>query len=214
MGSKWIQGLLFALLMCGSVTHAAITNGGFEADLTAWVPNISGDARQMTRSSFTGYDGDVLTPVEGNFFYYADAWHGGSLSEFNDASIVQLFEAQAGDILSGYAAFSVGGPLGGDMGAVVEVSAPGSRTPVWVRLGTEVGDYAFTGWQPWSWQAPADGIYRLMATVWTNGPVIGGSAEFALDDVKLTSTPIPAPMSLGLLLVGLAGKRFYRRRLG
>ncbi len=66
----------------------------------------------------------------------------------------------AGDIVSGWAAFDARDYSPFDDDAVVVMVNSGTET-IWQKSVADVGDYGETDWQYWEWTAPADGFYTL-----------------------------------------------------
>lgn len=132
-----------------------LVNGGFETgDLTGWNVNVPGLAGVVTTF---GYPVPTHYSVEGDSFLVLTA---GAANVYTVAS--QTVTLNAGETLSGWAAFVAWDDMPwNDDAAVVIVSGGPLATP-WAQSVAVVGGYGQSSpWESWSWTAPADGVYTL-----------------------------------------------------
>jgi hypothetical protein len=171
---KTIIGLALAIIMVVSIltimlpTTAApeeargINNGGFEKGLTGWTVvrpyGYYGSAGVHTYYYLSYNQYRYIYPVDGDYFARVT---GGHYSLWT--SLRQTFYANAGETLTGWAAFKMTDYLPYNDNAAVNIytSMGWQIAQPWYRSGSMVGSYGFSDWAEWKWSAPASGTYIL-----------------------------------------------------
>ncbi|RJP28775.1 MAG: PEP-CTERM sorting domain-containing protein [Candidatus Omnitrophota bacterium] len=196
---------LLVAVMCISLlsfisAHAALINGGFETgDLSGW-SNNSG----ILAATVNSYSGDIAySPVEGDYFLKLTSGLGtGAYSIVN-----QSLSLQQGAKLSGWAAFDAGDYLPYNDDAYVKIG----NSTVWSRDISQVGNYGYTNWQQWNWEAPTAGSYTLEFGVRNVGD--NGLSSLALFDANfLATSAVPEPATMSLFGLGLLGLGLIKRK--
>ena len=181
---------------------SAATNTGFEFGLTGWTAN--GNAGTTTSASVGN---NTLTPTQGKSLGYIGAGLGAGVY----STLEQSFDLQAGDVLTGDAAFMAADYLPYNDDAYLSIGG--------IVLGTAsvatVGNYGTTGWLNFSFVAPTAGSYLLQLGV-RNGLDNGLSSYALLDNVRvngaLAGVPEPATWALMILGFGAVGGALRRRQ--
>lgn len=208
MNKKYALVSLLAGLVIGSVQAAPI-NGGFESGLTGWTSNLSGGAATVVNSHLTIYGGQTTySPTEGKYFL---AIQSGSANVWQTVS--QMMNLSAGQKIKGYAAFNWGdyNPyLDGVQVQVLNSLGAVVATPFYLD-GTGLAD-GFNGpWTPWSFTAQTAGSYTLVYGARNTQDGGGPEQTYGYFDAAQASQ-VPAPLSLALVGLGLAGIAASRRR--
>ena len=195
---------LSLILGMSGVASATLINGGFETgDFTGW-NDLNGTLSNVV-SGHMGSD-NAYNPIEGT--YFAELKAGASVSAVT--GITQTFDLQAGDVLSGFAAFDNKDCDSNNDRAFVRIYDSNGNpyaTP-WAEVGSDHLCYYDGPWTAWSFTPAADGRFSVMFAV-VQGQLGGGNPSYALFDAATVSAgPVPEPATVFLLgsgLVGLAG---------
>jgi hypothetical protein len=209
---KTIIGLALAVIMVLSImtimipTTAApaesrgVTNGGFETgDLSGWsvyVPSPwAWDVPYATNYYLYWWLFQYIYPADGDYFGVVPAD-----DNFYYTTLRQVFYANSGDTLSGWAAFVAEDYLPYNDEAHVRIYTSWGMlvSQPWYRNVMMVGSYGFSDWTEWKWTAPTSGTYIIEYGARNN-------IDTAVSSVGLydMSTGIPAsvefePQSLNL----------------
>jgi hypothetical protein len=171
---KTIIGLALAAIMiisiltiiCPSTAAPAesrgIANGGFETgDLSGWSVyrpyGYYGNAYATTY--YFDYDYYVYRyPKDGDYMGVVVAGHSSQYT-----TLRQVFYANAGDTISGFAAFKAEDYLPYNDNAVVQIYTSWGMlvSQPWYRSVSMVGSYGYSDWTEWKWTAPTSGNYIL-----------------------------------------------------
>ena len=194
--------LAAAAAMFAAAPASAATNTGFEFGLTGWTAN--GDAG--TTSSIS-VGNTTLAPTQGQSLGYIGAGLGADMY----STLEQSFHLQAGDVLTGDAAFLAADYLPFNDDAYLSIGG----TVLGTASVATVGNYGSTGWLNFSFVAPTTGSYLLQLGV-RNVLDNGLSSYAALDNVRvngaLAGVPEPATWALMILGFGAVGGAMRRRR--
>lgn len=208
MKKKYALVTLIAGLVAGSVQAAPI-NGGFESGLTGWTSNLSGGAAIVVNSHSTNYGGQATySPTEGKYFLaiqagYSEVWQ----------TVSQMMNLSAGQKIKGFAAFNWGdyNPyLDGVQVQVLNSLGAVVATPFYMD-GTGLTSGLNGPWTPWSFTAQTTGSYTLVYSA--RNTIDGGGPDqtYGYFDAAQASD-VPAPLTLALVGLGLAGIAASRRR--
>ena len=188
--------ILLLTLFLYNPAGANIVNGGFETgDLNGWMCLEYAQCNVVTSYS-SSYSS--LVPQEGN--YFATVEFGGGL---HNSRLEQSIMLNAGDVISGYFALDGCAMHSGSVTAYDGVT----RVTITSQAHTNIP------WTYWSWTAPATNTYALAFNPFAIGGPIPGDPTYVVlfaDGITVTSSPIPEPVTLlllGLGLMGLAGMR-------
>jgi hypothetical protein len=208
---KTVIGLILAVIMVVSVltimlpTGAApansrgINNGGFETgDLSAWSVYLpySYAYYPTVETAFYIYDQyRYVYPVDGDYFGHIEGYHSSIFT-----TLRQVFYANSGDTISGWAAFKANDYLPYDDNAAVTIytSLGMQVAQPWYRSVSMVGSYGYSDWTEWSWRAPTSGNYILELGARNNrDTAISPDAFFDMESGILASVEFE-PQSLNL----------------
>jgi hypothetical protein len=171
---KTIVGLALTIIMVVSIltilcpTTAApgdargIDNGGFEKGLTGWTlyrpSNYYGSAGVHTSYYLGSSQYTYIYPVDGDYFARVTGGHSSIYT-----TLRQTFYANAGETITGWAAFKYTdySPYNDNAAVNIYTSLGMQIAQPWYRSGSMVGNYGFSNWAEWKWQAPASGNYIL-----------------------------------------------------
>ena len=186
------------------------TNPSFESGFAGWgVYSGAGGVDVVT--AFTGQTLGYTAPV-GSYFLKVQA---GDAGDFINAS--RIVALQAGDVVSGWAAFDSREPDGGyNDNAVVylmNLNTGATWTP-WSADVNGVGFQASSPWQHWSWTAPVATTYELnLGCANATDDSYPSVGLFDLDLTRQGPDPtVPEPGSLALVLMGLGPLGVWIRR--
>ena len=224
--------IAFAMVasMTAGVSHAGLTNGGFETgDLTGWTVGTltgAGSADVVTSNTTTYSPGtwgaDVTTSaIEGDYML---AISSGNAGEWQTVS--QTLSLGAGEAIGGSAFFDWGDYWTSGVsfidGAKVEIldSLGGLIATAWELDGS---DFCLTfcqpgtgqagaesGWQSWSFLSGASADYTVAYSVMNVTDGGGPNQTFGYFDGAYS---VPEPATLGLLGLGLLGMGSFRKRV-
>lgn len=160
----------------------AEVNLGFEEGLVGWVATAV-----TVEASHTNAAGHVLYPHDGAMAVLDTVW--------DDPWLVRDFTLSAGQTLSGWVAADA---LYDEPDMVVIRTAWVSRRLYSLPAASGMA------WVPFSFQAPADGLYSLAVTMHRNWARHGDSQYGLLDDLQITDGVVSPPTNLGFELGTLA----------
>jgi hypothetical protein len=206
------------LLVCAASSHASTNpyaNPSFETgDLTTW-DTISKGGSEVVVTTWPGAS-TTYNPKVGEFFLVV-----GGGGDDNPEVVFHAVHLDAGDVLSGWAAFDAwdeGGEYD-DLAAVKIYDAnnpnndKGLATP-WMANVSSTGSGVSGPWTQWSWTATATGDYFLAYGAANEGD--NKLASYGLFDNEFTingpSRVTPEPGTMALLLMGLPMAALLRRR--
>ncbi len=191
-----------AAAVLSAAPASAATNTGFEFGLAGWTANGNGGT---TTAASVG--NNTLAPTQGKSLGYIGSGLGAGVY----STLEQSFALQAGDVLTGNAAFMAGDYLPFDDDAYLSI---GGNVLGTASVAT-VGDYGTTGWLNFSFVAPTAGSYLLQLGV--RNVLDNAAPSYALlDNVRvngaLAGVPEPATWALMILGFGAVGGAMRRRR--
>lgn len=200
-----------ATLSMVAAAQAGPTNMGFEtANLSGWAAGLSGGGTATVVQQLYGVDasgnrqsaGYDYRPQGGNWFLAI-----GSGAANTAQTVSQTFSLQAGQTVSGRAAFDWGESSQFD-GASVEIYDASNTLVSTAFSSNGSGQSAgYDGaWTNWSFQAATSGAYTLKFSTFNTGDALGTS--YGYFDVSA----VPEPGSLALVSLALAGVVLVRRR--
>jgi hypothetical protein len=153
-------------IMCPTTAAPAgergINNGGFETGLTGWSiykPYSYASNPYVTTSYYAGYTTyRYIYPVDGDYFAVVPGYHYSIYT-----TLRQVFYANAGDGINGWAAFKYTdySPYNDNAAVNIYTSWGMLVAQPWYRSGSMVGNYGFSDWTEWKWTAPTSGTYIL-----------------------------------------------------
>lgn len=154
-------------IMCPTTAAPAggrgIHNGRFENGLNGWSifkPYSNVYDPYVTTSYYLGNaQYKYVYPIDGDYFAVVPGY-----DYLLYTSLRQVFYANAGDSISGWAAFKFneGSTFYNDNAAVNIYTNWGNLVAQpWYRSGSMVGEYGFSDWTEWKWSAPTSGTYIL-----------------------------------------------------
>ena len=118
-----------------------------------------------------------------------------------------------GQVLHGVAALDLNSPYGPDFQYLAYVQVTDNNNgSYWLPLNVSNTDvpYGTSGpWQSWGWTAPHSGTFTLY---YVAGGNYGGGGSNGLFDTQTGVPPVPEPGTCALLLMGLPGLMYFRRR--
>jgi hypothetical protein len=197
------------LLAIASGPAGAVTfyNAGFETgDFSGWTLSSLEDGQVV--SSHASYDGStVWQPAEGDYFALLTA---GDLT----TTVSQQIQAQAGDSLS-FRWFFDGHDYAIYNDSVSYSILDGTGSPVGGRTLASistVGNYASTPWTEETYTFGTSGAFTFNYEV-SNGFDDTFSSQAGLDMFE-AQAPVPEPLTLAALGLGIAGLGRYVRRSG
>ena len=216
-------GLGLGLLAAPGMVSAGIANGSFESwDLIGWnfqsemgpratepLTRPAGLARTTsTWGEAFGINPGKSAAVGFRFLSLNTRANAGFLgNDSYDFSVSQNFSINAGETLSGLAAFFNGDSEPNDLAWVRILDPQGQAlaTPWTAISGPSQAATALAvtapDWAGWSWMASASGNYILQLGMTTSGANDGASFAF-FDGVAISAQPIPEPSTMVLGLVG------------
>jgi hypothetical protein len=185
-----------------------IVNAGFETgDFTGWTVNGPAD---VATSHVAFNDPRIYAPAEGNYFARLVAGLGANTY----TTISQSFHLNAGETISGVAAFDAGDELPDyNDDAFLKIQSDSGTTVLWSANVARVGNNDSTPWESWAFIAPTSDTYVLtfgVANQFDNSLNslalldMGGSVELP-DGGGMVSI-------LGMSLLGLLGLRRFSLR--
>jgi hypothetical protein len=198
-----------------------LPNFSFEDGLAEWTVMIAprhGDIYFINGEFDQPYAGIVTThtgndphgritygPQEGSCFLELNTRGYGH--DAKSVSVFRTFEAQAGDTLSGMAAFDA--RVNGRKRIYVAESASATINydPVYFRNALQIGTKGDDPWTMWQWEAPYDGTFTLMYML--TSPLNRDRTSYAMFDAV---TNVPIPSSLLIFVTGLLGLIVIKRR--
>ena len=167
-----LVGIALLIALVGAATAASadsnevsLVNGGFESsNLAGWQVTCGGGCDSQTAqavASFDGNSGTFAAPL-GNFFATLEG-------SCHDTTISQDFLAQAGEVLSGQAFFSVAESPGDvnmydDYGSVELLQGNTVVATLFSEDAVSVGGDSDTPWTAFSYTIPSSGAYTIAAT--------------------------------------------------
>ena len=205
--------VIAALVLGACVAHAdTLQNPGFETeDFSSWTQSLGG----LTALVVDHWVGMSLTygAPEGDDF----AVLGAAPDADPEGSLYQLVNLIQGQTLKGVAAFDDHDPAYQGSWAQVGIAyvTPGGQGVTaypWSAsdggaFGVGGPNYIYPGnsgpWTAWQFTAPETSLYSVSYTV----SLVGGSTAYGLFD-----TVTPEPGTCALLLMGLPGLMYFRRR--
>lgn len=203
--------LVASLLIAAGAAQAAPVNTGFESNsLTGWTTYLVSGQAQVVSSHTTNYGGTITyTPVEGQYFL---AIASGTVNVWQTAS--QSFTLQAGDQLSGMAAFNWGDYNPYFDGVMVEIlDAAGGVAALPFSMDGNGKASGFNGsWTAWNFTAASAGTYTVVYGARNTGDSGGPEQTYGYFDATKVTAKVPEPMTLGLVGLGLLGAGIARRR--
>jgi hypothetical protein len=198
--------LLLLLSLTAQASNNPFINPGFETgDLTGWTPNLTGGSAQVV-SLWVPATGPPYAPMPGNHYFLAV---GGGAAD-TDQLVYQSFALNSGDTLSGWAAFDGHDLYPFNDSAAVRIYDGSNNllaTP-WTEDINTAGDLASTTPVPWHYTASTGGTYTLQYS--SRNGLDGLAPSYGLFDAEQFATPEPG--SLALVLLGLPGLAWLRRR--
>jgi len=205
-----LVGISFMLAVASPLWAGHITNPSFETeDTSGWDETIPGGASISVVSSYDEPDGPKrsYSPVHGDWFALLKTDGAGS-----HTTLSQDVSLEAGDVLSGWAAFDANEVVPYNDAAAVRIldSSDGLVATPWSASVSTVGDYGSTPWQSWKWTATAADTYTLEYRVVNSGD--SSNDSHAMFDHRVRG---PSPSALvGLLSMAMTAVVVpLRRRL-
>jgi len=183
---------------------AGPTNLSFESDtLSGWHSN--GGTAFVTSTLSNSGGGNFEGAAEGDLFGVVEGGQGEGVY----TTLSQSFRLKAGGTITGFAGFLANDYLPYDDDAYVSVN--GINLQTWDVAG--VGDYAASGWIPFTFTADTAGVYTLELGVVNRGDN-NQSSQAVIDGVHLTGAVVPEPASWALMVLGFgtAGMALRTRR--
>jgi hypothetical protein len=216
MQRSWLLSLvILSLLLTPCFVHAdVLANPGFETgDFTSWGQYVG---TGMSTSVVTSWPGMTSAhgPAEGSYF----AVIGGNNAPNSLTAIAQTRSLTQGQVLSGRAALDSHGPANSGAGAFVWLYSHSTEEYFFPWSASDGGDSLLGGvvsdvmhkypavsgaWTYWQFTVPTTGDYDFMFDV--VGPK--DAEAYGLLDAQT-----PEPGTCALLLMGLPGLVWFRRR--
>jgi hypothetical protein len=230
----WNFALFIGLMLAGTspLEAAGVSNGSFESgSFYSWQVNVSqyfsggvrdyraaGSSQIIPAANENFGLAETVTPVLGNRFAALGSLADGNFTETRtyQISLSQTFTLNAGDCLSGWAAF-----FNGDL-------RPQDRA--WVKIFDTTGTLLATPWQQesglhsertpfgsvsewteWHWQALSSASYILRLGLTTEADNTEASYGF-FDGILVSPAAIPVPEPSAAALLGLSALALITRR--
>ena len=199
-----LTGLILSASCVVSVANAGLINGGFESGLTGW--EISNAASTSVVESHEGY-----TAQEGSSFLLLL----GDTSAGSSYTISQTFQLEAGDIITGFAAYDWNdySPFY-DHAAVKMFDNNGSLLDIlWSETGNGLPDYDNTPWAAWSFTSNSSSTYKIEYSAGNSRDALY-APQALFDGAQVIAAKIPEPSTLAIFalgLMGLASRRFKKQ---
>ena len=199
---------LAAVSFNASASAATLVNGSFESGLAGWTSSSSLTSAVSSHTAPIQPDG-TYTPQDGTRFAVLQS--GGGNGVFTTLS--QTFTMNAGEILTGLAAFNADDYLPFNDEANVQISL-GSAVLFYSNVAA-TGNYGNTPWTSFSFIAPTGGTYTLFGNV-RNIADNGQPSYLYLDKIAVTGgnvgiVPEPATWAMMILGFGAVGSAMRRR---
>ena len=206
-------GLALAAALTVPAYAAGVSNAGFETgDLTDWT-FTSGFVEAVMEADdavVTPPFGEHFTPTEGSYFARLTA--GSDSGDFAVyTTLSQAFELTEFSQLTGDAAFLAFDSLPYDDDAFVRIFDGATHHVLFASNVSAVGDFGHTHWTPFASGRLGPGMYILEAGV-RDGLDFGASSQLLLDNIQITTAPVPEPASWALLIAGFGGVGAVVRR--
>jgi hypothetical protein len=192
--------LLLALGVPGLAGADTLWNAGFEyGDLSLWMNNSL--VLTAADTGVTTIGGSMYEPPYGHYLAVLKA----GLGTFQRTELWQSVGLTAGQVLSGWALFDCRDGRGTEYNdtANVIVSSGTSFYYQWTSTRAGVGPNGHTGWEAWSFTAPAAGYYTLSYEIYNGGD--NDQSSWAYFDSYQVPDPVPLPEAVWLLGSGLLG---------